>query len=216
MFRTLKDFTLSEITKEVCKFLTVFFPLKTFWHSNFLGNFRNLRKCVTLPPFFPQVKSPSMWVYSPLRRISSHGCYANNCFFLPVPLGSIPELPAETCHEIKSSEGGQAVSGKYWFHSIVPESSFLAPCDMKTDGEFNCLSILLQTKNGLPQTKALTEMLWVDCDPLAPPLPKTHIDNYSIPTVKTTLWWQNLTNRGGEILLPVGVVESKFRLLVRQ
>ena len=30
MFRTLRDFTLSEITKEVCKLFTVFFPLKTF------------------------------------------------------------------------------------------------------------------------------------------------------------------------------------------
>ena len=62
-------------------------------------------------------------------------------FFLPVPLGSIPELPAETCQEIKMSEGGQAVSGKYWFHSIVPERTVLAPCDMKTEGEFKCLSI---------------------------------------------------------------------------
>ena len=33
------------------------------------------------------------------------------------------------------SEGGQAVSGKYWFHSIVPERTVLAPCDMKTKGE---------------------------------------------------------------------------------
>ena len=39
------------------------------------------------------------------------------------------------------SEGGQAVSGKYWFHSIVPERTVLAPCDMKTEGEFKCLSI---------------------------------------------------------------------------
>ena len=62
-------------------------------------------------------------------------------FFLPVPLGSIPELPAETCQEIKMSEGGEAASGKYWFHSIVPERTVLAPCDMKTEGEFKCLSI---------------------------------------------------------------------------
>ena len=39
------------------------------------------------------------------------------------------------------SEGGQAVSGKYWFHSIVPEKTALAPCDMKTEGEFKCLLI---------------------------------------------------------------------------
>ncbi|PFX11940.1 hypothetical protein AWC38_SpisGene24178 [Stylophora pistillata] len=50
-----------------------------------------------------------------------------------VPLGSIPELPAETCQEIKMSEGGQAVSGKYWFYSIIPDETVLAPCDMKTE-----------------------------------------------------------------------------------
>ena len=57
------------------------------------------------------------------------------CF--PVPLGSIPELPAETCREIKASEGGQAVSGKYWFYSIIPEQIVLAPCDMKTEGKLS-------------------------------------------------------------------------------
>ena len=97
-------------------------------------------------------------------------CYGNNCFFLPVPLGSIPELPAETCQEIKMSEGGQAVSGKYWFHSIVPERTVLAPCDMKTEGEFKCLSIHIfyRQKIDLPREKALTEILCVDCNPLTP------------------------------------------------
>ena len=111
----------------------------------------------------------------PSRRISSLAylnCYANNCLFLPVPLGSIPELPAETCQEIKMSEGGEAISGKYWFHSIVPKRTFLAPCDMKTEGESKCLSIFLQTKNGSPLTNALTEMLLVDCDSPFPPPPK--------------------------------------------
>ena len=55
-------------------------------------------------------------------------------FCVPVPLGSIPELPAETCKEIKASEGGQAVSGKYWFDSITPGQPVLAPCDMDTEG----------------------------------------------------------------------------------
>ena len=54
------------------------------------------------------------------------------CF--PAPLGSIPELPAETCKEIKLSEGGQAVSGKYWFDSIKPGENVLAYCDMKKEG----------------------------------------------------------------------------------
>ncbi|XP_066016641.1 uncharacterized protein [Pocillopora verrucosa] len=59
-----------------------------------------------------------------------------------VLLGSIPELPAETCQEIKMSEGGQAVSGKYWFHSIVPERTVLAPCDMKTEDVDECNSTI--------------------------------------------------------------------------
>ena len=55
-------------------------------------------------------------------------------FCFPVPLGSIPELPAETCKEIKASEGGQAVSRKYWFDSIIPGEAVLAYCDMKKEG----------------------------------------------------------------------------------
>ena len=50
-------------------------------------------------------------------------------------LGSIPELPAETCKEIKASEGGQAVSGKYWFDSIIPGETVLAHCDMEKEGK---------------------------------------------------------------------------------
>ena len=57
------------------------------------------------------------------------------CF--SVLLGSIPELPAETCKEIKASEGGQAVSGKYWFDSIIPGQTVLANCDMKAEGNLN-------------------------------------------------------------------------------
>jgi len=52
-----------------------------------------------------------------------------------VPLGSIPELPAKSCKEIKASEGAQAVSGKYWFDSIKPGKTLLADCDMSTEGE---------------------------------------------------------------------------------
>ncbi|XP_078345652.1 uncharacterized protein LOC144631135 [Oculina patagonica] len=57
-----------------------------------------------------------------------------------VPLGSIPELPAESCHEIKGSEGGQAVSGQYWFDSIVPEKVVLVDCDMETGDVDECSS----------------------------------------------------------------------------
>jgi len=54
-----------------------------------------------------------------------------------VPLGSTPEMPAETCKEIKASEGGQAVSGKYWFDSLEPGEVVPANCDMEME-EINC------------------------------------------------------------------------------
>ena len=57
------------------------------------------------------------------------------CFVSPVPLGSIPELPAETCKEIKASEE-QAVSGKYWLYTIKENIPVLAHCDMETFGKF--------------------------------------------------------------------------------
>jgi len=50
-------------------------------------------------------------------------------------LGSISELPAETCKEIKASQGRQAVSGKYWFDSIIPGETVLAYCDMEKEGK---------------------------------------------------------------------------------
>ena len=55
-------------------------------------------------------------------------------FVFTVQLGSIPGLPAKSCKEIKNNEGGQAESKKYWFYSIIPGTTVLAPCDMRTDG----------------------------------------------------------------------------------
>ena len=55
----------------------------------------------------------------------------------PVPLASIPELPADSCKEIKASEGGQAVSGNYWLDSTRSGNSILAFCDMNTGGKNN-------------------------------------------------------------------------------
>ena len=57
-------------------------------------------------------------------------------FFFPVRLGTIAELPAETCHEIKSSEG-QATSGKYWFSTIKTGTAILVYCDMETEGDLS-------------------------------------------------------------------------------
>lgn len=54
------------------------------------------------------------------------------CF--PVSLGSIPELPAKSCTEVKASEGEHAVSGNYWLDSIIPTKVILVYCNMTTEG----------------------------------------------------------------------------------
>ena len=56
-------------------------------------------------------------------------------FVFLVSLGSVPELPAEPCAEIRASEGEDAVSGNYWFDSIKPGEVVLAHCDMSKPGK---------------------------------------------------------------------------------
>ncbi|XP_078344708.1 uncharacterized protein LOC144630244 isoform X2 [Oculina patagonica] len=46
-----------------------------------------------------------------------------------VPLGSIPELPAESCGEIKASEGNEMVNGDYWIYSDGNGQTTLARCE---------------------------------------------------------------------------------------
>ena len=65
----------------------------------------------------------------------TRNCFATLDFCVIVPLGSIPEVPAETCKEIKESEGGRAISGKYWFDSLVPQEVVLVHCNMETEGQ---------------------------------------------------------------------------------
>ncbi|XP_078380544.1 uncharacterized protein LOC144663458 [Oculina patagonica] len=55
-----------------------------------------------------------------------------------VPLGSIPELSAASCGEIKANEGAQAVSGDYWLYSKISGNSILAHCDMETGVSYSC------------------------------------------------------------------------------
>ena len=57
-----------------------------------------------------------------------------------VPLGSIPELAAESCKEIKMSEK-EANSGKYWLSSIKPDIPIFAFCNMTTEGKLYMTSI---------------------------------------------------------------------------
>ncbi|XP_020628450.1 ryncolin-2-like [Orbicella faveolata] len=57
-----------------------------------------------------------------------------------VPIGSVPELPAESCAEIRASEGEDAVSGNYWFDSIKPGEVVPARCDMSKLDIDDCAS----------------------------------------------------------------------------
>ena len=50
------------------------------------------------------------------------------------PLGSIPELPAHSCQEIKASEGKDTISSKYWLDPTGTGMSVLVYCDMNLEG----------------------------------------------------------------------------------
>lgn len=59
------------------------------------------------------------------------------CFFyllyVTAPLGSIPELPAESCREIKASEGKDVISKKYWLDLSASGKTALVYCDMEIE-----------------------------------------------------------------------------------
>ena len=53
-------------------------------------------------------------------------------FYLAVPLGSIQDLPAETCSEIKASEGNEMVSKEHWIYTGGNAGeAMLATCEGK-------------------------------------------------------------------------------------
>ena len=58
-------------------------------------------------------------------------------FIVPnsVVLGSVVELPADSCKEIKLSENGAAASGIYWLDPVRSGKIFEVYCDMNTEGE---------------------------------------------------------------------------------
>ena len=73
-------------------------------------------------------------VYFFLKNNSVSSYFVLNVLLSIVPLGSIPELPAESCKEIKASEGQQVVSDWYWIYSVIHGKAVLAYCDMETEG----------------------------------------------------------------------------------
>ncbi|XP_066022870.1 uromodulin-like [Pocillopora verrucosa] len=54
------------------------------------------------------------------------------------PLGSIPELPALSCHEIKASEGKYIISGMYWLDPTCKGKAKLIYCDMVHEDMDEC------------------------------------------------------------------------------
>ena len=61
------------------------------------------------------------------------GLYFNS-FLFSVPLGSVSEVPATSCAEIKASEGDNTPSGSYWLDTIKPGQSVMVPCNMLIEG----------------------------------------------------------------------------------
>ena len=55
--------------------------------------------------------------------------------FIAAPLGSIPDIPALSCHEIKASEGKDTISGKYWLDPTGTGKAVLIYCDMIKEGK---------------------------------------------------------------------------------
>ena len=54
--------------------------------------------------------------------------------FITACLGSIPELPAQSCQEIKASEGKDTISNKYWLDPTGTGTAVLVYCDMNLEG----------------------------------------------------------------------------------
>ncbi|XP_022794364.1 uromodulin-like isoform X2 [Stylophora pistillata] len=57
---------------------------------------------------------------------------------IPAPLGSIPELPALSCSEIKLSEGQDSLSKTYWLDPTGIGKAVLVYCDMKMEDIDEC------------------------------------------------------------------------------
>ena len=53
---------------------------------------------------------------------------------IQVPLGSIPELPAHSCQEIKAIEGKDTNSSKYWLDPAANGTAILVYCEMDLEG----------------------------------------------------------------------------------
>ncbi|XP_078379540.1 uncharacterized protein LOC144662574 [Oculina patagonica] len=73
------------------------------------------------------LRSAPAWFYK--RRLSDRA-----------PLGSIPELPAWSCQEIKASEGKDTISSNYWLDPTGTGTAVLVYCDMNLEDIDECFT----------------------------------------------------------------------------
>ena len=101
------------------------------------------------PVFIILLKSRFLWTAISLHR-QKHCIYHNRnhniignfviffslslSFLIQVPLGSISELPAHSCQEIKASEGKDTISSKYWLDPTANRTAIFVYCDMDLEG----------------------------------------------------------------------------------
>ncbi|KAL9963775.1 hypothetical protein ACROYT_G027315 [Oculina patagonica] len=96
-----------------------------------------------------------------------------------MPLGYVPELPADSCEEIKASEGEQALSGIFWLDLEKNGNPLKAYCNMTTDG-------VILVRGGGPEVTSFcvaavcSNLVIVDSSPIQLSVEKSYpgISNY--------------------------------------
>lgn len=93
------------------------------------------------------------------------------CFYMGrvndrTPLGSIPELPALSCYEIKLSEGKDSISKKYWLDPTNSGSSKLVYCNMNLgDRKGNtCGPVGVADNNTIPDARMTASSVFLLSD----------------------------------------------------
>ena len=98
---------------------------------------RHALRCVS------QVQRAYFFIQSINLRYSSRPSFSNHILLgltsclrilisFAAAIGSIPEVPAESCNEVKKSEKGR--DGKYWLLSVIAGTPVYAYCNMTTGG----------------------------------------------------------------------------------
>lgn len=106
---------------------------------------------------------------------------------IQAPLGSIPELPAHSCEEIKASEGKHTISNKYWLDPAATGKAVLVYCDMNLEGNSQLAFILF------PRCFEKISFHSVDCFFVSTRVKPLHFslsvgELYFIPKVKKVLF----------------------------